>query len=79
MLNRRHARSSIAAKNAASFSGSLTPGEASTPEATSTPHGRAGAIPSATFSAVSPPESRNGTFARRCASSAQSHVCPLPP
>ena len=68
-----------AAKNAASLSGSLIPGEASTPEATSTANGSTAAIPAATFSAVSPPERIAGTLRRRCAASAQSQVAPVPP
>ena len=46
--------------NAASLSGSLTPGAASTPEATSTAYGSTAAIPAATFSGVRPPERITG-------------------
>ena len=67
------------AKNAASLSGSLIPGAASTPEATSTANGSTAAIPAATFSAVSPPDRIAGTLRRRCAARAQSHVRPEPP
>ena len=65
--------------NAASRSGSFTPGAASTPEATSTAYGSTAAIPAATFAAVRPPERICGTGERRRAASAQSHVSPLPP
>src|SRR5205085_12632541 len=80
VLDRAHTRMPFtAAKNASSFCGSLTPGDASVPEATSTPHGCVAAIAAPTFSGVSPPESRNGVFDRRPASRPQSHVSPLPP
>ncbi len=72
-------RASTAAKNASSFAGSLMPGEASTPDATSTPQGLTAAIPSATFSAVSPPERISGILLRRFATSFQSQVLPVPP
>src|SRR5215469_6319154 len=43
------------AMNARTLSGSLRPGAASTPEATSTPHGFSSAMASATFSGLRPP------------------------
>ena len=66
-------------RNASSLAGSLIPGSASTPEATSTANGRTSAIAPATFSAVSPPARIAGIFERRWAARLQSHVCPEPP
>ena len=68
-----------AAKNASSFAGSLTPGSASVPDATSTANGRVASIPAATVSGVSPPERISGTCERRSWVSDQSHVSPVPP
>src|SRR5262249_26810750 len=50
-----HARRASSTKRR-TLSGSLRPGEASTPESTSTPYGRTTATARATLSGVSPPE-----------------------
>ena len=55
--------------NASTFAGSLIPGADSTPEATSTAHGCTAAMPSATFSGVSPPDRISGTCEWRWAPS----------
>ena len=52
--SRRHLHRAAAAMKARSLSGSLTPGDASTPEATSTAYGSTAAMPAATFSARQP-------------------------
>src|SRR3984893_4394339 len=61
------------------ISPSLTPGSRSTPEDTSTPPARVTRMACATFSAVRPPETRNGSFKSRFSSRCQSNTAPRPP
>src|SRR5882672_3387093 len=61
------------------ISGSLTPGERSTPEDTSTPPARVTRTASATLSALSPPETMNGSLRSRFSSTCQSNTAPKPP
>src|SRR5918999_1854625 len=68
-----------AAMKASTLTGSLMPGADSTPEATSTAHGRAAATASATLPGSRPPERIIGTLECRWASRRQSHVRPVPP
>src|SRR4051794_6881462 len=85
--DRHHAASSTgagavdatAAANARSFSRSFTPARASVPLAVSTAYGCVASIAAATFSGESPPLSTNGTSVRRCRTSSQSKVSPVPP
>ncbi len=60
-------------------SGLLTPGAVSTPDETSTMVAPVAAMPSATFSAVNPPDSMNGTRSLTAAMRRQSNASPLPP
>src|SRR5258708_21189434 len=61
------------------ISGSLTPGALSTPEETSTPPARVTQAASATFSAVRPPETMNGSLRSSFSSTRQSNTAPRPP
>src|SRR5262249_7486946 len=76
----RSSTARTAATNARTRAGSFTPGRDSTPEATSTPEGRARRIASPTFAGVRPPASQKGSPKRRasCARD-QSKVRPDPP
>ncbi len=65
--------------NASSFAGSLRPGEASVPLATSTANGRAVSIAAPTLSGVRPPESTSGGVRGWRRASSQSKVSPVPP
>src|SRR5712675_2130834 len=61
------------------ISGSLTPGERSTPEDTSTPPARVTRTASATLPASSPPETMNGSLRSSFSSRCQSNTAPSPP
>src|SRR6476661_1181291 len=61
------------------ISGSLTPGARSTPEETSTPPAPVTLTASATFWALRPPETMNGSLRSRFSSTCQSNTAPSPP
>ena len=68
-----------AAKNAGQRSALLIPGSLSTPDETSTAHGRTPASPSATLPAIRPPASMIGRRAAIRAARSQSATWPVPP
>src|SRR5258705_251956 len=61
------------------ISGSLMPGELSTPEDTSTPPARVTRTASATLSTLRPPETMKGSLRSRFSSTCQSNTAPSPP
>ncbi len=72
-------KASTAANNARNFAGSLRPGRASTPLATSTAYGSATRMASAIFSGVKPPARMIRPYRRASRANFQSSVRPVPP